>query len=157
MTFEYSTDANFSTIAGTQKANVTDINVPVKVEINGLTPGTEYYYRVTDASGDSAIGASADASRIGEFATSAEIGTKAGLTFGVAGDWRGEISPYPAIRNADTSDLEFFVEHGDTIYADYGSEAVLNPDGSFKEQAETLDEYCAKHGEVDSERFGLNT
>ncbi|MGF1674793.1 MAG: phytase, partial [Rivularia sp. (in: cyanobacteria)] len=65
ITFEYATDANFSSIAGTQKANVTDINVPAKVEIAGLTPGTEYYYRVTDAAGDSAIG---------EFQTSAETG-----------------------------------------------------------------------------------
>ena len=148
VTFEYSTDAEFNSVIGTVTANVDNINVPVKVEIEGLNPGTEYYYRVTDAAGDSAIG---------EFETSAEAGTKAGLRFGVAGDWRGEISPYPAISNADESDLAFFVEHGDTIYADYGSAAVLNEDGTFKEQAETLDEYRAKHGEVYGTRFGQNT
>ncbi|MGF1673804.1 MAG: alkaline phosphatase D family protein, partial [Rivularia sp. (in: cyanobacteria)] len=87
----------------------------------------------------------------------AETGTKAGLRFGVAGDWRGEISPYPAISNASESDLAFFVEHGDTIYADYGSPAVLNPDGTQKQQVETLDEYRAKHAEVYGTRFGVNT
>lgn len=55
-----------------------------------------------------------------------------------------------------TFDLAFFVEHGDTIYADLGSDAVLNPDGTRKQQAETLGEYRLKHNEVYSERFGLN-
>lgn len=49
------------------------------------------------------------------------------------------------------------MEHGDTIYADIGSPAVLNPDGTRKEQAETLPEYRAKHDEVYRDRFGLNT
>ena len=71
-----------------------------------VTPGTDYYYRVTDAAGDT---------KIGEFRTSTEIGTNAGLRFGVAGDWRGELAPYPAISNADERDLDFFVEHGDSI------------------------------------------
>ena len=148
ITFEYSTDPEFNTVIGTVTANVDNINVPVKVEIEGLTAGTEYYYRVTDAAGDTAIG---------EFETSAEAGTRAGLRFGVSGDWRGEISPYPAISNADESDLAFFVEHGDTIYADFPSPAVLNEDGTQKQQAETLDEFRAKHSEVYGTRFGENT
>jgi phosphodiesterase/alkaline phosphatase D-like protein len=148
VTFEYSTDANFNTIVGTETIAVTDENIPVKVEIDGLDRGTNYYYRVTDAAGSQATG---------EFETAAEVGTQAGLNFGVTGDWRGELAPYPAIANAAEQDLDFFVEHGDTIYADIGSPAVLNPDGSRKQQAETLDEYRAKHNEVYSERFGLNT
>ena len=40
-----------------------------------------------------------------------------GLRFGVAGDWRGELAPYPAISNVAGRNLDFFVEHGDTIYA----------------------------------------
>ncbi|MEO1765412.1 MAG: PhoD-like phosphatase N-terminal domain-containing protein, partial [Cyanobacteria bacterium J06629_18] len=56
VTFEYSTDTEFNSVIGTVTANVDNINVPVKVEIDGLNPGTEYYYRVTDAAGDTAIG-----------------------------------------------------------------------------------------------------
>jgi 3-phytase/alkaline phosphatase D len=148
VTFEYSTDASFNSVIGTVTANVDNINVPVKVEIEDLTPATEYYYRVTDAAGDTAIG---------EFETSAEVGNYQGLRFGVSGDWRGELAPYPVISNAPQRDLAFFVEHGDTIYADDGSPAVLNEDGTFKEQAETIEEYRAKHNEVYSSRFGKNT
>ncbi len=148
VTFEYSTDADFNNIVGTVNTEVTDINLPVKVEINDLAAGTDYYYRVTDAAGDSLTG---------EFETSAEVGEFQGLRFGVSGDWRGELAPYPAISNADERDLAFFVEHGDTIYADIASDAVKNPDGTRKSQVETIDEYRAKHSEVYSNRLGLNT
>ena len=148
VTFEYATNANFSYIVGTETVTVTDPNLPVKVQITNLTPGTQYYYRATDAAGDRATG---------EFETAAALGTKAGLSFGVSGDWRGELAPYPAISNASDADLDFFVEHGDTIYADIASDAVKNPDGTRKEQVETLEEYRAKHSEVYDARFGLNT
>ncbi|MEM8779363.1 MAG: alkaline phosphatase D family protein, partial [Cyanobacteria bacterium P01_G01_bin.49] len=143
----YSTDADFGSILGTETLAVTDPTLPVKVQITNLTPGTQYYYRATDAAGDSAIG---------EFKTSAELGTKAGLSFGVSGDWRGELAPYPAISNVIDEDLAFFVEHGDTIYADIASDAVKNPDGTRKEQAETIEEYRAKHSEVYDSRLGFN-
>ncbi|MDY7020709.1 MAG: alkaline phosphatase D family protein, partial [Cyanobacteriota bacterium] len=147
ITFEYSTDADFNSLVGTVTATVEETNIPVKVEVTELEAGTDYYYRVTDAAGTTAEGI---------FETAAEMGTQAGLSFGVTGDWRGELAPYPAITNVAEQELDFFVEHGDTIYADIASPAVLNPDGTRKEQAETLDEYRAKHNEVYSERLGLN-
>ncbi|MDJ0844634.1 MAG: phytase, partial [Crocosphaera sp.] len=147
ITIEYYSDTDFLPLMGTETLTVTDPTLPVKVEINNLTPNTQYYYRVTDAAGDTAIG---------EFKTAAELGTYAGLTFGVSGDWRGELSPYPAIANAVDRDLDFFVEHGDTIYADIPSDAVKNPDGTRKQQAETIAEYRAKHSEVYDSRFGFN-
>ena len=148
VTFEYAIDPELENVVGTVDAEITDTNLPVKVEIEDLESGTDYYYRVTDAAGDT---------EIGEFSTSAETEVNAGLRFGVAGDWRGELAPYPVISNADERDLEFFVEHGDTIYADYGSDAVLNPDGTQKEQAENIEEYRAKHSEVYESRLGSNT
>jgi len=96
---------------------------------------------VTDAAGDS---------ETGRFTTANELGTQAGLTFGVSGDWRGELSPYPAIGNAPEKDLDFFVLHGDTINADSPSPAVP------LEQATTLAEFRDKHSEVYDTRFGLN-
>ncbi|NJN02523.1 MAG: phytase [Leptolyngbyaceae cyanobacterium SL_1_1] len=128
-------------------ATVTDINQPVKVEIKGLRADTEYVYRVIDAGGDT---------EVGRFETAAKVGKHTGLSFGVAGDWRGEIAPYPAIGNVVEQRLAFFVEHGDTIYADVPSPALLNPDGSFKSQAETLNEFRAKHAEVYGSRLGEN-
>lgn len=148
VSFEYSTDGDFSNPAGTQTITVTDANLPVKTDITGLEAGTDYTYKVTDAAGDTLTG---------EFTTAAEPGENAGLRFGVTGDWRGELAPYPSISNVPEQDLAFFVEHGDTIYADFPSDAVTNPDGTRKEQAETLAEFRAKHAEVYGERFGLNT
>ena len=147
VSFEYSKDANFSAIAGKKTVNVTDSTIPVKVEVIGLTANTEYFYRVTDTAGDTATG---------RFQTAALAGEKKGLTFGVSGDWRGELAPYPAISNVAAQELDFFVELGDTIYADYGSDAVLNADGSRKAQVETLAEYRAKHAEVYGSRLGEN-
>jgi myo-inositol-hexaphosphate 3-phosphohydrolase/phosphodiesterase/alkaline phosphatase D-like protein len=149
VTFEYSTDANFRTISGTATANVTNPLQPVKVEVNGLQPNTQYFYRVTDAAQDS---------EVGKFSTAAAIGTQTGLRFGVSGDWRGELAPYPAIANADDRNLKFFVALGDTIYADDASPGLLDPaTGLPKPQAETLDEFRAKHIEVYGDRFGANT
>lgn len=37
VTFEYSTDRNFSTIAGTVNVTVTDPLLPVKTQLSGLT------------------------------------------------------------------------------------------------------------------------
>jgi phosphodiesterase/alkaline phosphatase D-like protein len=140
VTFQYSTNPSFAA-AQTATATVTSPTQPVKVNIDGLEPGTVYYYRATDAVGASAAG---------QFRTADALGTHSGLSFGVSGDWRGELSPYPAIANAPSSNLQFFLEFGDTIYADYPSPAVPNA------QARTLTEYENKHNEVYSDRYGLN-
>jgi 3-phytase/alkaline phosphatase D len=145
--FSYSSSPNFSN-AVQVKVAATNSQQPVKAKITGLTPGTQYYYTVTDPTG-TIVG--------GQFKTSAAAGTKAGLRFGVSGDWRGELSPYPGLANAPQRNLEFFLKLGDTIYADYASPAVKNPDGTEKEQVTTLDEYRAKYAEVYGTRYGLNT
>ena len=133
VTFEYSTDAEFNSVIATVSAKEDNTNVPVKVEIENLTPGTQYYYRVTDAAGDSAIG---------EFKTSAEVGNYQGFRFGATGDWQ-QAPPYPSLKNADDRDLELFVKLGDTIYADLETPAL--PGVS---QARTLDDFRTKQGEV---------
>ncbi|BFM40955.1 phytase [Synechocystis sp. LKSZ1] len=145
--FEYSTKSDFSTIAGAKTATVTNPLQPVKVDVTGLTPDTNYFYRVTDAAGDIATG---------KFSTAAAIGKQTGLRFGVAGDWRGELAPYPAISNADDRNLKFFFEFGDTIYGDVASPALRNADGTEKSQATTLDDYRTKYTEVYGQRYGQN-
>jgi phosphodiesterase/alkaline phosphatase D-like protein len=141
--FEYSTDPDFEYVFGYNTANVTDPNQPVKIGFGGLTPGQTYYYRATDAAG---------AVKTGQFKTAHAIDQPAGFRFGVSGDWRGELSPYPAIRNASDRNLELFVLHGDTIYSDFESPILPGV-----KQAKTVDQFRLKYSEVYGERYGLNT
>jgi phosphodiesterase/alkaline phosphatase D-like protein len=136
---EYAANSSFAD-AETVAAEVTDPTVPVKVEAGPLMAGTTYFYRATDSSGAMAEGT---------FRTPAADGYH-GLRFGVSGDWRGELAPYPSIANVPESNLDFFVAQGDTIYADVPS--IDFPD----EQARTVEEFRIKHNEVYSERFGRN-
>lgn len=138
--FEYAANSSF-TAAETVAVEVTDAAVPVKVEIGPLTAGTTYFYRATDSSGAIAEGT---------FRTPAADGFH-GLRFGVSGDWRGELRPYPSISNIPERDLDFFVALGDTIYADVPS---IDFPG---EQVRTIEEFRIKHNEVYSERFGVNS
>lgn len=126
----------------TLTADATDPLVPVKVDVTDLSPNTQYDYTVTDAAGTTLSGT---------FRTAAADGEQVGLRFGVSGDWRGELAPFPAISNADERDLAFFIALGDTIYADYPSPAVP------VEQAMTLEQFQRKHAEVYGARYGLNT
>src|SRR5262249_55341317 len=94
---------------------------------------------------------SAGATGTGHFRTATDVGTYNGLHFGVSGDQRGELAPFPSIGNAPDKDLDFFLEFGDTIYADFPS-----PDLP-KAQTTTLADYRIKQSEVYSARDGLNT
>ncbi len=141
VTFEYSTDATFATGVSSTTVPVTSATLPVKATLTELSPGTTYYYRASDGT----------ATRSGRFTTATPPVAYRGLSFGVSGDWRGELSPYPAIANADNRELDLFVLLGDTVYADVSSPAVPLP------QATTPEEFRAKHAEVYGERFGLNT
>ncbi len=148
VTFEYSTTADFNKIVGTKTVQALNPLAPVKVDVTGLTPNTDYYYRAIDSLGESTTG---------KFSTAAPLNVSTGLKFGVSGDWRGELAPYAAIANVPAENLKFFVEHGDTIYGDVASPALLNPDGTEKQQATTINDFLTKQSEVYSPRFGKNT
>ncbi len=141
VTFEYSTFEDFGIIDGHETVAVVDVNQPVKVEISGLIPATQYYYRVTDAQSETAVG---------KFRTPWDIGISAGLRFGASGDWQ-QAPPFPSLKNAPERDLDLFIKLGDSIYAD--SETPSLP-GVM--QARTLGDFRIKHGENLSSRFGLN-
>ena len=140
--FEVATDATFNQVVATETTEITDTHVPAKIEVGDLSAATQYFYRVTNASGET---------EAGQFRTSALPGTYSGLRFGVSGDWQGELSPYPAIANVPERDLDFFIQMGDTIEAD--SESAALPGVT---QAQTLDEFRIKHAEIYTERFGVN-
>lgn len=141
VSFEVAHDAAFSTLVNGFDAVVVDPMQPVKGLVTGLAAGQQYYYRATDATG---------ARSSGSFRTAAEAGRHTGLRFGVSGDWRGELAPYPAIKNIPARNLDFFVKHGDTIYAERYS-------GPAQPTASTLTDYRERHNEVLSTRYGMNT
>ncbi|WP_052700264.1 alkaline phosphatase D family protein [Methylocucumis oryzae] len=133
------------TVVTDQQVVVTQPLIPAKLAVTGLSAGKTYSYTVTDPKGQSLTGS---------FKT-APAGGQVGLSFGVSGDWRGELAPYPALKNAiaksSDQNLDFFIKLGDTIYADHESPAV--PKGS----AETLRQFRLKHNEVYGRHLGRNT
>jgi alkaline phosphatase D len=138
-TFDLSAVSDFSAILDSKVVGAG--SVPVEQAFSGLAANTRYFYRGTDAGGNIATGT---------FVTAATSGFN-GLKFGVSGDARGELAPFPAIANAAGEALDFFVHLGDTIYADYPSPALPLA------QATTLADYYAKHAEQLTPRDGLNT
>ena len=116
--------------------------LPAKLAVKHLQAGKRYKYRVTAPDGQSLTGS---------FKTAPDVYSSQGLSFGVTGDWRGELAPYPALKNVSAQNLDFFVKLGDTIYADIPSPAV--PQG----QARNLAEYRAKHQEVYASHSGINS
>lgn len=138
--FEYSTSPTFASAVTTVLSSCTDVLQPVKAAISGLVPNTVYHYRAT-TTGDVVSG---------KFKTSAASNTVAGLRFGVSGDQRGELAPFPSIKNAAAKDLTFFLQLGDNIYGD-----VATPDLPTA-QARSLMDYRIRHNEIYSPRYGMN-
>ncbi len=143
LTFDLYSDAGLTNLVTSATATVTDVALPVKTDLSGLTPGTQYYYKATD---------STNTSLTGKFSTFATSGYN-GLRFGVSGDWRGELASYPSVKNVPARDLAFWVSLGDTIYADDASKVTTAVAG----QATTIAEYRAKHQEVYTATNGLNS
>ncbi len=143
VTFQVATDAAFTTLLVNQSVSVADATVPAKLRLadGTLTAGVAYHWRAIGPDGDieTASFRSADLATV-----------RNGFSMGVTGDWRGEVAPYPAIKNAATADLDLFIKLGDTIYAVYPTPAVNKP------QAETLAEYRLKHAEVYTPAGGID-
>jgi phosphodiesterase/alkaline phosphatase D-like protein len=140
VTFQVATDAGFHHIVDVLIVDVGDSLVPAKVEVDNLHPDLRYYYRAIDASGQMAEGT---------LETAAQLGHHEGFSFGVGGDTRGELAPYPSIKNAPTAGLDLFIKLGDTVYADQPS-----PAGG---PAHTLQEFETKHDEIYSSHLGINS
>ncbi|MCU0842406.1 MAG: alkaline phosphatase D family protein [Thiobacillaceae bacterium] len=134
--FEVATDAGFANIVAGGDMPAT-AGMPVKMHATGLNPGASYWYRGTDAAGHSAMG---------QFKTP-HAGGRNGLAFGVSGDWRGPLAPYPAVKNVAGKALDVFVQLGDTIYAEnYDAFPVVTVD--------TLAGYRDRYRETLSDNLG---
>jgi phosphodiesterase/alkaline phosphatase D-like protein len=141
VTFDISTLEDFAILEGHQTVAVVDVDQPVKLEITGLIPATQYYYRITDAQNETAVG---------QFRTPWDVGIRAGLRFGASGDWQ-QAPPFPSLKNVPERNLDFFIKLGDSIYADSETPALPGV-----VQARTLEDFRIKHNENLSSRFGSN-
>lgn len=121
---------------------VDDVDKPAKLFVDQLQPGEKYQFEVTSPDGQGLRG---------DFKTVMDLNSNKALSFGVTGDWRGELAPYPALKNVNGKNLDFFVKLGDTIYADIASPAA--PQG----QVRTLAEYREKHEEIYASHYGINS
>jgi 3-phytase/alkaline phosphatase D len=115
-------------------------DIPAKVVLRGLKPGTRYRIEGKDTAGNRSVGS---------FRTLADACTTAPVRFGVTGDTRGELAPFPSISNVRARKLDFLVNLGDTIYAERYS-------GPTQPTATTLADYRARHREIVTARFGSN-
>lgn len=140
VTFTLASESGDAPLTAPITRTVSDPLLPVTVTVTGLTPATRYAYQVEVAGGEH-VG--------GVFRTPAAAGERRGLRFAATGDVRGDLAPYPAIANAPGRDLDFFVNLGDTVYADFPSPLVPKP-------ASSVEEFLLKHVEVNSTYLGLN-
>ena len=139
--FEVSPNKDFKSKKIKVNVIVDDPLAPAKIEIQGLSSNTDYFYRVERPG---------QTESFGKFRTLTDAGVHKGVRFGATGDQRGELGPFVAVRNAADRDLDFFANLGDTIYADFPSPDLDSP------QATTLSEFRTKHQEVYADRLGTN-
>lgn len=139
-TFEWALESAPGVTVGSATAVAPSPFAPSKLVVAGLREGTRYVVRAVIDGRTSAESA---------FETP-RAGGRPGFRFGVSGDWRGELAPYPAVSNAGARSLGLFVRLGDTIYADFASPDVFMP------QCFSEDEFRQKHREVYSPRAGLD-
>ncbi|MFQ5806958.1 MAG: alkaline phosphatase D family protein [Phycisphaerae bacterium] len=111
----------------------------VKVEVTGLSPATEYFYRF-------AVEGDADrVSRVGRFRTAPAPDEAAALRFVFTGDTGFTFAPFPIVSQAAREEADFLLWFGDTIYADDPA-AVTGI-------ATTLAEYRQKYREIRSDPY----
>lgn len=108
VTAEVSTDPNFHCDVRKVDASTDPTrDYTVKLTVDGLQSGTQYYYRfVTDDS----------VSDVGTFKTAYDANQQVALNIGFTGDWDGQWRPYPSMETIPSKNFDFFASLGDTIY-----------------------------------------
>jgi alkaline phosphatase D len=112
------------------------------VALDGLSADTTYEYEAWATAGEDRSEPPSDAAS-GSFATAPPPGADAAVEFAWTGDTFGQgvLPPYESLATIADRSPDFFFNFGDTIYADSPTPAVPT-------DAETLEEFRAKHREV---------
>lgn len=144
---EVATDAAFTNIV-TAPTVSTDAaaDYTAKLEVSGLAPATQYFYRFRDG---------ALISLVGTFKTAPLSGALTPVRFAFSGDCDGLMRPYPLASVFPTLGLDFFVFLGDTMYenASAGSPSVTlsgtvpAPSATGATQAQLYADYFKKYRE----------
>ncbi len=109
LTIQLTTDPTFAT-GITTLSGTTDSakDYTCKVDITGLTPNTQYYYRF--------LGPSVEVSNTGKVKTAPLSYTRASLHFAFSGDMDGLMRPYALASAIPAENLDFYINLGDVIY-----------------------------------------
>jgi alkaline phosphatase D len=134
---EYSADARFTSVGSTAAVDAPgDRDSTVVVELTGLDPGREYFYRGVAVKGDG----SGTAGPVGRFRTAPESAQP--FTFAFSGDMEAGHQPFTLFERIAEKDPHFFILLGDTMYSDVPRERF----------APTLAHYRFKHRENRDDR-----
>ena len=114
ITLEVATDAAFSAIAKTVTGLTPDTgrDYVVKVDVTGLTPSTQYYYRFSGTTPEPFT------SRVGRIRTAPTPSSTAPFTFVFTGDSNAFFKPYAVLEGITRDDPDLWLYIGDTIYGD---------------------------------------
>ncbi len=124
VTLEVSTDAGFTTSSTVSATTDSTKDYTVKLDLSGLTPATQYYYRFNGPGAQS---------NVGKFKTAPLASTAAPVHFAFSGDNDGLIRPYALASVVPWQNLDFYINLGDVLY-----ENASNVAGSFNDAASTL-------------------
>lgn len=117
LTVELATDREFEQVVGEgQAVAVADADFTAAVTVDGLQPGTQYYYRF--------VGAGDAVSPVGRFVTAPADDAAADFIFAFSGDSEAAFRPFELLDTLRLDSPDFFVYLGDTVYADYEFEGM---------------------------------
>ena len=134
--WEIAEDDSFRRITQSGSATATpQLGHSVHVEVTGLEPGREYFYRMTTGGQQSPVGRTKTAPAPG---TSVDR-----FRFGIASCQQYEHGFYTALRHMADENFDLIVHLGDYIYEQsYGNNPVRSHEGP---EVETLDQYRARY------------
>ena len=146
---EYSTDESFSDARRERTRVDASTDYTGKVRLADLAPATRYHYRVWAT--DGGAGQSPESAVPGTFLTPPAPDEDGAVTFAWSGDTWGYGSdpvepPYEGLRTIADRQPDFFLYHGDTVYAD-----AQTPAGRITEDtpvSESLPIYRGKYKEM---------
>lgn len=129
--WEVATDRGFSSVARSGEAVARpEMGHAVHVEVEGLEPGREYFYRFT---------AGAERTPSGRAKTAPAVGASvARVRFGVLGCQAWEHGFYTAHRKAAVEDLDFVYCYGDYIYEGRGNRTYTGSGGTIENPRQHL-------------------
>ena len=117
LTLEVATDGGFEQVVAQEQAVAeAGADFTARIDVDGLEPGTQYYYRF--------VGAGDVVSPVGSFVTAPAEEAAADVVFAFSGDSEAGFRPFAILNTIRADNPDFFIYLGDTVYADYEFEGM---------------------------------